>query len=197
MDFDDEKKTLYQHVKHPHMPKNVNKVHKEQHQAAGFNTHVAVLLTKAVGTMPTAYLFTVLSFVGLLGLLGYLPPSVFLFCTWLSQMFLQLVFLPILSVGQNVLGKHAELLAEEQFNTTQKSYHDIEQMMAHLDAQDRKILELEQHILLLIRGMEKSRSRIVKTGMRNAKKEHVKEQITQEVEAVLTKSIRQQMGNIA
>lgn len=201
IDFEEEDQqeqapVLYQHVKHPHQPQNVNVVHKERHQAAGLNTRIAVLLTKAVGTMWTAYLFTILAIVGLFGLLGLLNPFTFLLATWLSQQFIQLVFLPILSVGQSVLGKHAETMAEEQFNTTQRSFHDIEQIMAHLDAQDTKILGMEQlilqqgdHIELLIRGMDNSRSRLVKNGMKSAKQEHQGiGNITQEVQAVLVKS---------
>ena len=131
--------------------------------------------------MPTAYLFTILSLIGLAGLLGYLPASVFLFCTWLSQMFLQLVMLPIISVGQSVLGRHAELMAEEQFNTTQKTYTDIEQVMEHLSKQDEKIIQIELQNQLILKSLEQSRSRIVKSGTKAAKRES----ITQEIQAII------------
>ena len=130
---------LYVPVRHPHQPKNVNEQHKAERS---FNTRLAVLLTKSVGTMWMAYAFTILAVVGLLGLLGFLNPFTFLLTTWISQQFLQLVFLPVLAVGQSVLGRHAELLAEEQFNTTMRTYHDLEQVMLHLDKQDEKILEI-------------------------------------------------------
>ncbi len=38
------------------------------------NTHVAVVLTKGVGTMWTAYTFVVLAFIGLFAILGLLNP---------------------------------------------------------------------------------------------------------------------------
>jgi hypothetical protein len=114
---------------------NVNALHKAEQAAAGFNTRIAVGLTKLVGTMWCAYVFTILALVGLFGLLGWLNPFVFLLATWISQQFLQLVFLPILSVGQNVLNRKTELQADQQFI-------DIEQIMQHLDAQDSKILEI-------------------------------------------------------
>ena len=56
------------------------------------------------------------------------------------------VLLPIIMVGQNVLGRHAELLAEEQYNTTKKTYADIESIMKHLDDQDALILEIVQKL---------------------------------------------------
>ena len=89
---------LYVHENHPHQPKSVtpHDAREKMRSRGGLNTRIAVGLTKAVGTMWMAYFFTLISFVGLLGLLGLLNPITFLLCTWLSQMFLQLVFLPIL-----------------------------------------------------------------------------------------------------
>jgi len=136
------KTTLYEHIKHLHTPRNVNDTHKAEQEASGVNTRVAVTLTKAVGTMWMAYLFTVLALVGLFGLLGWLNPFVFLLATWVSQQFAQLVLLPIIMVGQNVLSRHSELQAEEAFQTTMKSYHDTEQIIEHLNKQDEKILEI-------------------------------------------------------
>jgi len=133
---------LYIHVRHPHKPRNINDQHAAEQARAGFNTWLAVMLTKGVGTMWTAYVFVLLAIVGLLGLLNLLNPITFLLATWVSQQFLQLVLLPVILVGQNVLSRKAELQADEQFQFTDKSYHDIEQVMAHLDKQDEKILEI-------------------------------------------------------
>ncbi len=108
---------------HPHQPRNVNKLHKEQLAAAGINKRIAVGLTKRVGTMWTAYSFAVLAIIGLFAIL-----------------------LPIIMVGQNVLGHHAELLAEEQYNTTKKTYADIESIMNHLDDQDASILKIVEKL---------------------------------------------------
>lgn len=129
---------LYEHKPHPHRPQNVNVLHQAEIAIAGFNQRLAVKLTKSVGNMWTAYLFVCLAVAGFPGLHASLPAYV----QWFSQTFLQLVFLPVLSVGQQVLSKHQELMAEEQFQTTQKSYSDIEQIMHHLDVQDQKILEI-------------------------------------------------------
>ena len=130
-----------------HKPRNVNEQHKAELEASGVNTRIAVGLTKSVGTMWTAYSFAVLAIIGLLAILGWLPALVALLVVWASQTFIKLVMLPILSVGQNVLGRHAELMAEEQFNTTMNTYHHIEEIMQHLSAQDAELL---RHTKMLI-----------------------------------------------
>ncbi|MFI5264611.1 MAG: hypothetical protein ACHQM6_08860, partial [Candidatus Kapaibacterium sp.] len=138
---------LYQYNKHLHEPRNINKAHAEEQQAGGFNARLAVWLTKHVGTMWTAYSFLFISLIGLLAILGVLSPIVALLIAWVSQTFLQLVLLPIIMVGQNVLGRKSELMAEEQFNTTMKTYHDIEEIMIHLSAQDAELLKQTAAIL--------------------------------------------------
>ena len=129
-----------------HTPRNVNRVHAAEVAAAGFNTQLAVWLTEHVGTMWTAYAFAVLAIIGLFAILGLLSPLVALLVAWVSQTFIQLVLLPIIMVGQNVLGRKSELQADEAYKTTMKSYADIEAVMKHLDEQDGKILALEKLI---------------------------------------------------
>ena len=131
----------------PHQPRNVNRLQEAEQAASGFNTRVAVALTKGVGTMWTAYAFVVLAFIGLFAILGLLNPIVSLLVAWASQTFLQLVFLPIILVGQNVLGRKAELQAEEQFSATMSTSHDIEQVMKHLSAQDAELVHLTKYLL--------------------------------------------------
>ena len=144
---------LFDHEHHPYQPRNVNLVHEAEQKAAGVNTRVAVALTKSVGTMWTAYTFMGLAVVGLLAILGLLSPIVALLVVWISQTFLQLTLLPIIMVGQNVLGRKSELQADEQFNTTMNSYNDVEHIMQHLSAQDTELL---RHTRMLIHLLEKN-----------------------------------------
>jgi hypothetical protein len=144
--------SLFQHRPYPHQPRNVNALHKEEQANAGVNQHVAILLTKGVGTMWTAYVFTLLAIIGLLGILGLLNPVIILLVSWTSQTLIQLVLLPVIMVGQNVLGHHAELMAEEQFKTTQNTYHDIEEVMQHLAAQDAELLKQSHMIIHLLKA---------------------------------------------
>ncbi len=146
-------RVLFRHEAHQHQPRNVNLLLEAEQATAGFNTRLAVALTQGTGTMWTAYAFTVLAIIGLFGLLGWLNPFVFLLTTWISQQFLQLVLLPVILVGQNVLSRKAELQADEQFHTTISTYHDIEQIMQHLSAQDAELL---RHTKMLIHLLEKN-----------------------------------------
>lgn len=129
---------------HEHTPRVVTRhdARAKMREKGGLNTRIAVYLTRIVSTMPTAYAFAVLAVVGLLAILGVFPPIVALLVVWFSQTFLQLCFLPILAVGTSVLGQHQELLSEEQYRTTNKTYHDIEKVMKHLDEQDKTILDM-------------------------------------------------------
>ena len=132
----------FKYMRHPHRIFNPNLVHRTEMEAANVNTQLAVFFTRNVGTMWAAYSFAALALIGLLAILGVFPAIVALLIVWASQTFIQLVMLPILSVGQNVLGRKAELQAEETYKAAMNSYHDLEQMHLHLDAQDRQIAQL-------------------------------------------------------
>jgi Zn-dependent protease with chaperone function len=115
--------------------------------------------------MWTAYAFAVLAIIGLFAILGLLSPIVALLIAWISQTFLQLVLLPVIMVGQNVLGRKSELQADESYATTMKTFADIEAVMKHLNEQDEKIFELEQlikaqtdSILSLVQDLAKDRT---------------------------------------
>jgi hypothetical protein len=138
--------SFFEHAERPHQTGDANTLHAVEKIAAGFNQRLAVAITKATGSMPCAYVFAFIAFLGFPALSAWLGPFVALYVLWLSSEFIQLVMLPILSVGQQVLGRHQEIMAEEQFKTTENSYHDIEQIIQHLDAQDEKILEILQKI---------------------------------------------------
>ncbi len=144
---------LFDQKHHPYEPRNVNLLHKAELKAAGANTRIAVGLTKRVGTMWTAYAFAALAVVGLVAIVGVLSPIVALLVVWISQTFLQLTLLPIIMVGQNVLGRKSELQVDEQFNTTMTSYKDIELVMQHLTAQDAELL---RHTRMLIHLLQKN-----------------------------------------
>ncbi len=135
---------LYEHAHSHHQPRNVN----EQHAAErlSLNDRLAVFISKHVGSMLCAYVFAC---IGVGSLVGVFTNNLLLaaICGSFSSYFLQLVLLPILALGQNILGRHAELQAEEQFRTTERVFHDSEQLVAHLHAQDA--LALEDHETLL------------------------------------------------
>ena len=138
--------TLHTHTPRPHVVRNANHVHKEKQQAQGvkgfFTTTIALWLTKNVGTMVCAYLFAVLAVAGFPGF-GATPTQ---YVQWTSQTFIQLVMLSVLLVAQNVIGKHAEVQADEQFKAVMNTEHDTEQIAIHLGKQDELILQILKSI---------------------------------------------------
>ncbi len=136
--------SLFKHTQHPHIPTNVNDTHKAEQATAGFNERLAIRLTRATGTMTCAYFFICLALLAFPALSVWLGPTVAIYVVWLSQCFIQLVMLPVLSVGQGVLGRKAELQADEAFATTIKTYHDIEQIAQHLSVQDEVLSRIAE-----------------------------------------------------
>jgi hypothetical protein len=84
--------------------------------AAGrFNTWLAVRITKTVGSMWIAYLFAAIALISLPAALG--SGEVIVIVSWVAQTFLQLVLLPIIIVGQNVIQAANDARAEADHET--------------------------------------------------------------------------------
>lgn len=139
---------LYAHEPHPHQPRNVNWLHQAEQAAGSFNQRVAIALTRLFSAMATFWLilsWIVLWIAANATIVRFDPlPWPLLLCLASVP---QLPLMIVIMVGQRLLGRTQELQSEEQFLTTQKTYHDIEQIMRHLDAQDSAILQ--QTTLLL------------------------------------------------
>ena len=80
-----------------------------------FNAAVAVRITKVVGTMYCAYVFGLIALVALPAALQQGSPTVLV--NWVSSNFLQLVLLPIIMVGQNVIQAANDARAEADHKT--------------------------------------------------------------------------------
>ncbi len=137
-----------------HMPHHVTKaeIHRQIHgsSAAGrFNAWLAVHITSLVGTMWAAYVFAFISFVSLPAALAALQKGDMLtFITWLSQSFLQLVLLPIIIVGQNVISTAQDARAEHD--------HETLTVLHRINVQQLKMLEQQQRILDQLETQESS-----------------------------------------
>ena len=84
--------------------------------AAGrFNTWLAVKITKIVGSMWMAYLFAALALISLPAAIA--SGQVIIIVAWIAQTFLQLVLLPIIIVGQNVIQAANDARAEADHET--------------------------------------------------------------------------------
>lgn len=138
--------TLYRHVPHPHLrrraeqgPVTVAGSRPRGSPAARFNTRAAVLVTRGVGTMWTAYAFTLLAFYGLPAALHGGPAG---FVQWASSQFIQLVLLPVILVGASVLAGATDRMAKRQFDDVEALIHGQSEQAAHLAAQDEQILAI-------------------------------------------------------
>ncbi len=93
-------------------------VHKDvhgDHLLGRTNTRLAVVITKAVGSMWCAYIFALLALISLPAAISSHSPIVIV--GWIAQTFLQLVLLPIIIVGQNVQAAASDARAESDHET--------------------------------------------------------------------------------
>jgi hypothetical protein len=116
-----------------------------------FNSRVAVLITKSVGTMWAAYLFIVIGLVSLpQAWHAFIHGDTVTGVAWLSQSFLQLVLLPIIIVGQNVISASQDARAEAD-HLTLTTLHAMNVRQLQMLEQQEKILHQQQAILELLK----------------------------------------------
>src|SRR3982074_640394 len=104
-----------------------------------FNAAGAVMVTKVVGTMYCAYVFTLIALVALPAAIEQGSPTGLV--NWLSSNFLQLVLLPIIIVGQNVISAAQDARAEADHETLTALHQMSMQQLAILQGQNQ-ILDL-------------------------------------------------------
>ncbi len=84
-------------------------------KADGVNAKIAVFLTNLVGSMWCAYVFAIISFIGLP---AALRPGGEGIIAWIAQTFLQLVLLSVIMVGQNVQSEASDARAQRTYEDT-------------------------------------------------------------------------------
>ncbi|HLV98713.1 MAG TPA: hypothetical protein VKT82_08560 [Ktedonobacterales bacterium] len=130
-----------------HVPRHVRKeqIHAQVHGSGPIgraNAWVAVRITKIVGTMYCAYIFTIIAVVALPSAIQQGSPTVLV--NWVSSNFLQLVLLPIIIVGQNVISAAQDARAEAD--------HETLTALNQMNIQQLEILKTQQEILELLKG---------------------------------------------
>jgi hypothetical protein len=145
----------FQHVPHPHIagrrkagPPKVADGH------VGFNGKIALGLTTVVGTMWCAYAFAVLALVALPSALS--GGNLLNIIQWISQTFIQLVMLSVIMVGQNILGRAADRRAEMTYNDADATFHEAEQIQAHLAQQDAALNQMLDKVAALEAALAKA-----------------------------------------
>jgi hypothetical protein len=103
----------------------------------GFNGKVAILVTGVVGTVWCAYAFAILALVALPSALKSGDPLQLV--QWISQTFIQLVLLSVIIVGQNISSRASDKRADMTYKDAEATFHEAEQIQAHLKVQDDAI----------------------------------------------------------
>jgi uncharacterized membrane protein len=73
------------------------------------------------------------------------PFPAFVLWLFLSNM-IQIFLMPLIMVGQNLQGRHAEARAEADFEVNTKAEGEIEAILLHLEAQNELILKILRHL---------------------------------------------------
>ncbi len=130
-----------------HVPRLVQsrEVHADFHGSSvlgQFNSRLAVLITTSVGTMWAAYAFALLALISFpQALMAFIRGDTVTGISWISQAFLQLVLLPIILVGQNVISASQDARAEADHETL-TALHTMNVRQLQLLEQQEKILEI-------------------------------------------------------
>ena len=127
-----------------HMPRLVlsSHVHEQVHgggPVGRFNTWLAVRITKTVGTMWIAYLFAAIALISLPAAIR--TGDTIIIVAWVAQTFFQLVLLPIIIVGQNVISASQDARAEADHETL-TALHTMNVRQLQMLEQQERILEL-------------------------------------------------------
>lgn len=141
----------FEHVPHPHIA-NRKKTGpaKTTDEHVGFNGKIALILTTVVGTMWCAYAFACLALLALPQAAG---GGSLALIQWVSQTFIQLVMLSVIMVGQNILSRASDKRAEMTYKDADATFHESEQIQAHLIEQDHAINDLLDKVAKLEAGL--------------------------------------------
>ncbi len=142
--------TIYQHIRHPHITSRLAdrpvKVADQLPRGTAvnrFNTRVALVITKAVGSMWCAYAFALFDLISLPEAIRNGTSAV---VSWVAQTFLQLVLLSVIMVGQNVQAAAADKRAEATYHDASATLHEVAEVQGHLVAQDVLLSRIAEKI---------------------------------------------------
>lgn len=128
--------------------KNVNTIHKAKLSNLD---KLAIFVTERIGTM--GFFFIIFGWTVIwLGFnilapksLRFDPYPAFVLWLFISNL-IQIHLMPLIMIGQNIQGKHAELRSEHDFETDKKAEKEIEAILNHLENQQNLMLEILKRI---------------------------------------------------
>jgi hypothetical protein len=133
--------SVFEHIPHPRtrarLAGTAPPPPKVEDEREGINGRLGLFVTTIVGTMWAAYLFTLLALISFPSAIR--TENTIIIVAWVAQTFLQLVLLPVIIVGQNLLGKAADKRAEQTYKDAEAILHECIQIAHHLSAQDKEM----------------------------------------------------------
>jgi uncharacterized membrane protein len=132
-------------IKKARMP--IIDVNVRQRQGLNRLDRLAVWITNHVGSMGFFFIIFVWTLLWLgwnlfaPKALTFDPHPAFVLWLFISNM-IQIFLMPLIMIGQNIQGRHAELRAEADFQVNTKSEKEIELILQHLENQNKLITHL-------------------------------------------------------
>ncbi|OAN40547.1 hypothetical protein A6A03_04340 [Chloroflexus islandicus] len=144
----------------PHRPRSLSELRRQRPPVRDVNNEhaerikpldrLALAITERVGTMGfffVIFIWTVL-WLGWNFLapkpLQFDPPMAFVFWLFISNM-IQILLMPLLMVGQNLQGMHAELRAQSDYEINLRAEREIDAILQHLEYQNALLHKLLAH----------------------------------------------------
>lgn len=137
-----------ENIKQEYPIKNVNTTHRAKLSPLD---KLAITVTEKIGTMGFFLIILTWTLVWLSwNVLGprelkFDPAPAFVLWLFISNL-IQLHLLPLLMIGQNIQGKHAQLRAEHDFETDKKAEKEIETILTHLENQQSLMVKILERI---------------------------------------------------
>jgi uncharacterized membrane protein len=141
----------HEELKKEKLHKPVRNVNVEHKKSLSRLERFAVLITNKVGSMG----FFIIIFVWTIVWLGWNtlgpkesrfdPFPAFVLWLFLSNV-LQIFLMPLIMIGQNLQGRHAEARAESDFDVNVKAEKEIETILLHLEQQNDLMLKILHHL---------------------------------------------------
>jgi uncharacterized membrane protein len=129
----------------------VHSVNDDPKKALSRLDRLAVWMTERVGTMGFCLLLLAWTVVWLgwntlvPHALRFDPYPAFVLWLFLSNM-IQICLMPLIMVGQNLQGRHAEARAEADFEVNTTAEREIEAILMHLERQSDLVLRILNHL---------------------------------------------------
>jgi len=147
----DKRLLTHEELKKEKLHKPIRNINVEHKKSLTRLERLAVWITNKVGSMG----FFIIIFVWTIIWLGWNtlatkelrfdPFPAFVLWLFISNM-LQIFLMPMIMIGQNLQGRHAEARAESDFDINVKAEMEIETILLHLEQQNELMLKILHHL---------------------------------------------------